>query len=209
MILLHYTEIMGRAVLLPLVSKKSKIRMAALDALTAILWCGLWKYNAFVFENLIGFRDPNSVPIKDFYEPSNNINYFATFVNDQNVKVRQHFLKHLKIWTCDLDDKYDHHGRLVPYILSGLFDSDDTVRDTAAEIIEVVGRQIEVEKEKEFRENKQYAIDAAWTWEGKLVGLAVDVPLKGRPALGSRVFVRGHVRKFWTALYKEIKDISF
>lgn len=49
MILLHYTEIMGRAVLLPLVSKKSKIRTAALNALTAVFWCGLWKYNAFVF----------------------------------------------------------------------------------------------------------------------------------------------------------------
>ena len=80
---------MGRAVLLPLVSKKSKIRIAGLNTLTAILWCGLWKYNAFVFENLVGFRDPNSVPIKDFYEPTNNINYLATFINDPNVKVRQ------------------------------------------------------------------------------------------------------------------------
>lgn len=49
MILLHYTEQMARAVLLPLVSKKSKIRIAGLKCLTAILWCGLWKYNAFVF----------------------------------------------------------------------------------------------------------------------------------------------------------------
>ncbi len=80
---------MGRAVLLPLISKKSKIRIAGLNALTSVLWCGLWKYNAFIFENLVGFRDPNSVPIKDFYEPSNNINYLATFINDQNVKVRQ------------------------------------------------------------------------------------------------------------------------
>ena len=75
MILLHYTEIMGRAILLPLVSKKSKIRIAGLNALTSIFWCGLWKYNAFIFENLIGFRDPNSVPIKDFYEPSNNLKF--------------------------------------------------------------------------------------------------------------------------------------
>jgi hypothetical protein len=40
---------MGRAVLLPLVSKKSKVRIAGLNALTAILGCGLWKYNAFIF----------------------------------------------------------------------------------------------------------------------------------------------------------------
>lgn len=59
--LLHFTEILGRSILLPLISKKSKVRIAALDALGAILYCGVWKYNAFVFENLVGFRDPNSV----------------------------------------------------------------------------------------------------------------------------------------------------
>lgn len=79
---------MGRAVLLPLISKKSKIRIAGLKTLTAVFWCGLYKYNAFVFENLIGFRDPNSVPIKDFYEPSHNINYLATFITDSNNRVR-------------------------------------------------------------------------------------------------------------------------
>lgn len=83
------------------------------------------------------------------------------------------------------------------------------MKSTAVGIIQEIGRQIEVEKEKEFRENKQYAIDAAWTWQGMLVDLPVESPLQGRPSLGSRVFVRGHVRKFWTALYKEIKDINF
>lgn len=48
-ILLHYTESLGRAVLLPLISKKSKIRIAALTALNRVLECGVWKYNAFVF----------------------------------------------------------------------------------------------------------------------------------------------------------------
>lgn len=95
-------------------------------------------------ENLVGFRDPNSVPIKDFYEPSHNINYLATFINDENVKVRQEFLRHIKIWVCDLDDKYDHHGRLVPYLLSGLFDQDEVVKNTAMATIEEVGRQIEI-----------------------------------------------------------------
>jgi hypothetical protein len=33
-------------------------------------------------------------------------------------------MKCIKIWICDLDDKYDHHGKLVPYLLSGLFDKD-------------------------------------------------------------------------------------
>jgi hypothetical protein len=48
-ILLHYTETMARSILLPLISKKSKIRIAALNALNKVLECGVWKYNAFVF----------------------------------------------------------------------------------------------------------------------------------------------------------------
>lgn len=48
-ILLNYTETMGRAILLPLISKKSKIRISALNTLNKILLCGVWKFNAFVF----------------------------------------------------------------------------------------------------------------------------------------------------------------
>jgi len=81
-ILLHFSEILARSILLPLISKKSRIRVAALRCLGQILYCGIWKYNAFIFEILVGFRDPNSVPIKAFYEPMNNINYFATLITD-------------------------------------------------------------------------------------------------------------------------------
>jgi hypothetical protein len=111
-------------------------------------------------------------------------------------------MRHMKVWVCDLNDKYDHHGKLVPYLLSGLFDPDPEVRESALSAIDEIGRQIEEEKEKEFRENKQFAVDAAWTWEGRLVGLPVEGPLKGRPSLGARFFIRGHVRKFWPALYR-------
>lgn len=76
------------------------------------------------------------------------------------------------------------------------------MQETALEAIGEIGRQIEEEREKDFRENKQFAIDAKWTWDGKLVGLAVAAPLKARPSLGSRFFIRGHVRKFWSALYR-------
>ena len=44
-------------------------------------------------------------------------------------------MKHIKIWICDLNDKYDHHPKIVPYLLSGLFDSDDEVKNTALETL--------------------------------------------------------------------------
>ena len=139
---------MARGLLLPIISKKSKIRMAALDALTSVMKCGIWKYNAFVFEILIGFRDPNSVPIKDFYEPSHNINYLASFITDPNTAVREHFIRTCGEWAIKLADRYDHHARVVPYLLSGLFDEFEPIRDLSFEIIEELGVAEEIEKVK-------------------------------------------------------------
>lgn len=38
-----------------------------------------------------------------------------------------------------LVDRYDHHPRLVPYILSGLFDEHPDIRKLALEILEEAG----------------------------------------------------------------------
>lgn len=138
--LLHFTEKMARAVLFPLISKKCPIRVAALDALTAVLLCGIWKHNAFVFEILTGFRDPNSVPIKAFYEPMHNVNYFATLIIDPKPQVREMFIKQIGFWLTELADKWDHHPRMVPYVLSGLFDSEIAIQEAALQIIDDVGK---------------------------------------------------------------------
>ena len=105
---------MGRALLSALVNHKSKVRIAALSALTSVLYCGIWKHNAFIMEILIGFRDPNTVAIKDFFEYSTKLNYLAILINDNNPNVREAFLKAIGDWVSKLADKYDHHTRLVP-----------------------------------------------------------------------------------------------
>ena len=68
-----------------MISKKSKVKIVAIEAIGSVLKCGIWKHNAFVFEILTGFRDPNSVPIKAFYEPIHNINYLATLIIDSKM----------------------------------------------------------------------------------------------------------------------------
>lgn len=90
----------------------------------------------------------------------------------------------------------------MPYVLSGLFDEDPGVRKIAFDTIEEIGQQLEVDKEKEFRENKQYAIDASWTWDGKLNNMPIIDPFVSRPRLGSRFFIRGHIRKMWFAIFR-------
>lgn len=179
-----------------------------MEALGAILYCGIWKYNAFVFEILIGFRDPNSVPIKAFYEPMNNINYFATLSEDPKFQVRDTFIRRCGDWLIKLPDRYDHHPRLIPYIVSGLFDEVEELRTTSYEILEEAGSLEEKEKEKDLRDDKQFGIDSEWTQNGALANLPLPHPFPKRPCLGARILVRSHVRKYWKAMYGEIKGTN-
>jgi hypothetical protein len=147
-LLFHFSEIIARAILLPLVSKKSKVRIAALEAMGQVLYCGCFKYNANIMEVLIGFRDPNVVPIRDFFEYSTRINYLAILIKDTKTAVREALIRYLGDWLIMLPDRYDHETRLVPYLLSGLFDPDEEIRKSVVEIIEEIGIQYEKEKVK-------------------------------------------------------------
>jgi hypothetical protein len=49
------------------VHKNSKVRIAGLNSLWDVMACGIWKTSVEVIHHMIGFRDPNLVPIKDFY----------------------------------------------------------------------------------------------------------------------------------------------
>ena len=88
---------------------------------------GTWKFSYEIFENLVGFRDPNSVPIKEFYEPSTRLNYLATFVNDKSLAVRIAFYKCIGNWLLMLPDRKDHEGRIFPYMLTSLNDENEDI----------------------------------------------------------------------------------
>ena len=45
----------------------------------------------------------------------------------------------LYYWSCILEDRYDHHTRLTAYILTGLFDEFDSIRNKSLEILEKCG----------------------------------------------------------------------
>ena len=70
-------------------------------------------------EMLVGFRDPNSVPINDFFEYSTKFNYFAMLIKDAKTSVREFFIRCLGDWLISLPDRFDHEPRLVPYMVSG------------------------------------------------------------------------------------------
>jgi len=92
-LLLHFNPIVARGLLNALAHKHSKVRIAALESLESCFLCSPFKKNVEIMESLIGFRDPNLVPIKDFYEPTVKINYFAQLVQDHSVLVRRKFFE--------------------------------------------------------------------------------------------------------------------
>lgn len=78
---------------------------------------------------LIGYEDPNFVKIKSFYNPSIGYNYLAMLVKDSNVKVWEVFYGVLETWIMELKDREEHIHRILPYLLSGLFDEDLSIKN--------------------------------------------------------------------------------
>ena len=115
---------------------------------------------------MVGFRDPNIVPIKEFYDPSTKINYMAMFVVDRSIAVRECFYKTMAKILMDLPDRCDHEGRIFPFLISGLFDKHDDIRKTTYELIEELGHQHEESNEEKLREIKQFGYVPEWMYGG-------------------------------------------
>lgn len=165
--LIHFCENMGRALFTSFVHKHAKVRIAGLKALFDVMQTGRWKTSVEVLHHMVGFRDPNIVPIKEFYEPKSKVNYFATFVADRSVQVREQFYRTMGDMLIRLPDKVDHEGRLFPYMISGLFDNNDGIKQMSFEIIEECGQQYEEEYEEKLREVKQLGYDSDWIQNDK------------------------------------------
>ena len=208
--LIHFCEPMGRALFTAFVHKHAKVRMAGLRALFDVLCTGIWKNSVFVFEAMIGFRDPNMVAIKEFYDPSTKVNYFAMFVVDRSVATRKCFYQTIAKCLIDLPDKIDHEGRLFPYLISGLFDENTDICNMCYELIEEIGLRHEEypENEVKLRELKQFGFKSEWTYDGLITDdkVTLPAPVVSRPRLGSRILVRSYVRRYLKALYKELGD---
>jgi hypothetical protein len=157
---------------------------------------------------MVGFRDPNIVPIKEFYDPQSKVNYFAMFVMDRSTQVRECFYKTIGDMLMRLPDKCDHEGRLFPYMISGLFDQNDTIQQTCFEIIEELGQRYEEEYEEKLRDVKQLGYQSEWTFDGTVKDskIGFPFPIAHRPRLGARWLVRQYVRRYMSGLFKEISD---
>lgn len=187
--LLHFALPLARSLTSSLTHNHAKIRIAALRAVTACLWCGVWKHNFEIFQVLMAWQDPNKVPIKAFYEGVTNVNYMSTLSFDRHPAVRRFWFETLAHWMLRCVDKVDLEPYIAPYLLTGLCDENEEIALEVFWLIEKIGEAYEAEKEEDLRKTKQYGFDYTWTYGGRA---SVPFPLQGIWAGGDRL---DHVRK--------------
>lgn len=102
--------------------------------------------------------------------------------------------------TC-LPDRYDHHQKLLPYLLSFINDSHLTISDHAIRAIEICGQHHESENPDDVIERRQYGVDGD---ERCNYDDPLPAPFKIRPRLGARMFIRNNTKGFFGALLSEL-----
>ena len=208
-LLYYFNSILSRGILYALSHKQAKLRIAALDAMDKLMYCSPFKKNVEIMEQLIGFRDPNVVPIKDFYEPSTKFNYLAFLSSDSNQAVLIKFYEVIFDWLLNTEDRIDHESRLIPYVLTGLFNKNETVADFVNDKFIKMGELHEKTNAKDYREQKEYGIDAPWIkYINKEYNIPYPYPIKKRPNLGCRKIVLSYIRRYIKNLTREFEGID-
>ena len=210
-LLFYFNSILSRGVLYALSHKQAKLRIAALDALDKLMYCSPNKKNVEIMEQLIGFRDPNIVPIKDFYEVSTKFNYLAFLSSDSNQGVLLKLYEVIFDWLLNTEDRVDHESRLIPYVLTGLFNKNENVAKYVLEKFNEMGELHEKTNAKDYREQKEYGVDAPWIKyinKNKDLNISYPFPITQRPCLGCRKIVLSYIRRYIKNLTREFEGID-
>jgi hypothetical protein len=109
--------------------------------------------------DLVGFREDNVLPIASFYKAEVQVNHLAELVIDKSLPVREELARFLYVLLTEIGDRYDHHTRLLPYVLDLLTDESTTVATVALATLQKCGQEYESEHEDEIRDRRQYGID--------------------------------------------------
>lgn len=196
-----------RSLLPVLRHKHARVRSAAVDAVRC---CVMVPDRAKrrgagteAIQDLVGFREDNVLPVAAFYKADVQINYLAELVQDASASVREHVARMLSAFLTELEDKYDHQTRLLPYLLDLLTDDADSVSSIAMDCLEVCGKQYETDHPDEIIEKRQYGIDGD-------IRMNLEKPLPRpflrRPRIGMRLYVRGNTKRFLSALFNELTN---
>eukprot|EP00892_Ulva_mutabilis_P010543 jgi/Ulvmu1/7861/UM004_0092.1 len=182
---------------LPLTTHRRKaVRCAAVRAARQLMFCGAHE----MILDMVAWRDPNSVAIKAFYEPDPKVNFCGKLATDEAVAVRLEFMGAIGDWLLHLDERIDHQGRLLPYLITGLTDTSPQVQERSLQLLEEIGVLYEKDNEKDLKDILVYLPEEAhnigWrsvgdAWAGGHAAGVFPGVFKQRPRVGVRRVVTG------------------
>jgi len=175
--------------------RRARVRAAAVDAVCRVAHCG--GHDAIL--DLVGFRHPNVVPTKAFFESDQRINFFGKLSSDPSAKVRERFAAALEDWMQSLPERREHESRLVPFALAALADSSPDVSYRAFAALDALGREREEsERPEELRNRLQNDPQRS------MPPLELTPFTSSRPRLGARVAVQDNLGALVPAALSEL-----
>lgn len=204
----YFAVALIRALLPQLRHRLARVRVVVVDAVSRVIQVrdrekrkGAGS-NAIV--DLVGFREENVLQVASFYQSDVTINYIAELVIDSNVSVREHVANMLFELLTELEDRYDHQQRLLPYLLDLMTDENTVVSNIAWKCLVKCGEQYEAEHPDDIIEKRQYGIDG----DTNRINLEKPLPhpFTVRPRIGMRLYVRGNTKRFLWALVNELTN---
>ncbi|SBT71665.1 conserved Plasmodium protein, unknown function [Plasmodium malariae] len=170
---INYHYIISTCLLKCLCNKYSKIKIKCLDTLAKLIVNTNTNSNSNsnstnyrIIEMLIGYKDPNIVPIKSFYDNNYvNINYLCILFNDKNVKVKFHFYSFLFILLYEFNESNDFITFLLPYLFSACFDNYKIFRVVAFLYIQLLSRKKNYDFHKNMKDQITYEFNPEWSYK--------------------------------------------
>jgi hypothetical protein len=131
----HWVVGLARRLAPALRHRHAKVRIAAIGAMQRLVACvNKDKRNSAggaALNDLLGHRDSNVLTITSFYKSDASVNYCGLLCTDPQRAVRLRFVEMIGEWATSMEDRWDHHERLVPFLLTGLTDDDGEIRKLA------------------------------------------------------------------------------
>ena len=204
----HYCVPLIRSLMTALGHRLLKVRVACIKAIERLVMCPHRAKRkgggSDAIVDLVGYREDNVIPICAFYGGETRINYFGKLATDNVAAVRGAFYEMLRHWTTELEDRWDHFGRLMPFVLSGVSDDDPNIQAYSLKTLDMLGSNYESEHPENIVEKRQYAVDGA---QGRAnYEDPYPAPWGARPRRATRLYVREHVLRFLPVVVHELSD---
>lgn len=136
------------------------------------------------------------------------VNFCGKLSMDESPAVRLSFVDALGDWLLHLDERIDHQGRLLPYLVSALTDSHAPIRQRALQHIDDIGALYEKDNEKDLKDIICYlpseAHNIGWTPIADVWKSFRQVPLSSDSTHASEVKCKAQESLSCSALFPEV-----